>query len=107
MLLPAWHGDSIGAGDGDILVVDTIRFNDRFWFDAKGRPHTDQLPTLEPYTRQDLGTRAAVTTITDPVAYQRPFKIGYATRHALKGDLMEYICAKNNQHVTHITTPAR
>ena len=32
-------------------------------------------------------------------------KVGYTARYALKDDLMEYICAENNQDTTHITTP--
>ena len=47
-----------------------------------------------------------IGAILDPGAYQKPFKIGYTARYALKDDLMEYICAENNQDVTHITTPA-
>jgi hypothetical protein len=102
---PTWYGDSVGSWEGDTLVVDTVGFNDRFWFDAKGHPHTDQLHTIERYTRKDLGTLVAETTIIDPGSYTKPFKVGYTARYALKDDLMEYICAENNQDVTHITTP--
>lgn len=101
---PSWYGDSVGNWDGATLVVDTVGFNDRFWFDAKGHPHTDQLHTIERYTRKDLGTLAVETTIIDPGAYVKPFKIGFTARYALKDDLMEYICAENNQDVTHIPT---
>jgi hypothetical protein len=104
---PSWYGDSVGTWDGDTLVVDTVGFNDRFWFDAKGHPHTDQLHTIERYTRKDLGTLQVETTIVDPGSYAKPFKVGYTARYALKDDLMEYICAENNQDVTHITTPTQ
>src|SRR3984885_13135233 len=40
---PTWYGNSIGTWDGDTLVVDTIGFNDKFWFDFRGHPHTDHL----------------------------------------------------------------
>ena len=102
---PSWYGDSVGSWDGDTLVVDTVGFNDRFWFDAKGHPHTDQLHTIERYTRKDLATLVAETTIIDPGSYTKPFKVGYTAHYALKDDLMEYICAENNQDVTHITPP--
>jgi len=102
---PSWYGDSVGTWDGDTLVVDTVGFNDRFWFDAKGHPHTDQLHTIERYTRKDLGTLVVETTIIDPGSYSKPFKVGYTARYAPKDDLMEYICAENNQDVTHITVP--
>ena len=42
---PLWYGDSIGSWDGDTLVVDTVGFNDKFWFDMAGHPHTTQLFT--------------------------------------------------------------
>jgi hypothetical protein len=102
---PSWYGDSTGTWDGDTLVVDTVGFNDRFWFDAKGHPHTDQLHTVERYTRKDLATLTVETTIIDPGAYAKPFKVGYSARYAPKDELMEYICAENNQDVSHISTP--
>jgi hypothetical protein len=102
---PSWYGDSTGNWDGDTLVVDTVGFNDRFWFDAKGHPHTDQLHTVERYTRKDLATLTVETTIIDPGAYVKPFKVGYSARYAPKDELMEYICAENNQDVSHILTP--
>jgi len=38
---PTWYGHSIGHWEGNTLVVDTIGFNDKFWFDYKGHPHTE------------------------------------------------------------------
>src|SRR3989454_4265381 len=52
---PTWYGHSIGRWDGDTLVVDTVGFNDKFWFDFSGHPHTEKLHTIERYTRTDLG----------------------------------------------------
>ena len=52
---PTWYGHSVGRIDGDTLVIDTVGFNDRFWFDFAGHPHTEQLHTLERYRRTDLG----------------------------------------------------
>jgi hypothetical protein len=40
---PTWYGHSIGRWDGDTLVVDSVGFNDKFWFDFKGHPHTERL----------------------------------------------------------------
>jgi hypothetical protein len=36
---PTWYGDSIGKWEGDTLVVDSVGFNDKFWFDFAGHPH--------------------------------------------------------------------
>src|SRR6185369_7902990 len=72
---PTWYGHSIGRWEGDTLVVDTIGYNDRFWFDFDGHPHTTQLHTVERFTRTDLNTLSWDITITDPGAYQKPFTV--------------------------------
>ncbi len=99
---PTWYGESIGRWDGDTLVIDTIGFNDRFWFDFAGHPHTEKMRTTERYRRPDLGHLEWETVVDDPGAYTKPFTLyGHATLQ--KGDLMEYICQENNRDVEHIT----
>ena len=41
---PTYYGHSIGWWDGDTLVVDTVGYNERFWLDRRGLPHTYQSP---------------------------------------------------------------
>jgi hypothetical protein len=104
---PTWYGHSIGFWDGDTFVVDTVGYNDKFWFDFVGTPHTEQLHTIERYTRTNLGTLVNEVTIEDPGAYTRPFKVTVTARLAPKGDeLMEYICQENNPDVPHLIGPA-
>jgi hypothetical protein len=101
-LNPSWYGDSIGHWDGDTLVVDTIGFNDKFWFDFAGHPHTEQLHTTEYFRRADLGHIEYKVTIDDPGAYTKPFTLtGYFPRQ--RGEIIEYICNENNRDVTHLT----
>ena len=104
---PTWYGESIGHWEGDTLVIDTIGFNDLSWFDFLGNPHSDQLHTVERYTRTAYDTLEVVTTITDPGAYQKPFTIRFEARLQEGWDIMEYICNENNQDVEHIEGPAR
>lgn len=99
---PTWYGNSIGHWDGDTLVIDTVGFNDRFWFDFKGHPHTTQLHTIERYTRVSYDTLQNVTTVIDPGAYEQPFTIKFDAKLQPGWDLMEYICNENNQDVKHI-----
>jgi hypothetical protein len=103
---PTWYGDSIGSWDGDTLVVDTIGFNDKFWFDFSGHPHSEQLHTIERITRPDLGTLDIETQIIDPIAYTKPFKIKFTATLRPGEELMEYICQENQQDAQHLQGPA-
>jgi len=98
---PTWYGHSIGRFEGDTLVVDTVGFNDKFWFDFAGHPHTEQLHTIERFRRPDANTLEYEVTIDDPGAYTRPFTL-YGSHTAADTELMEYICNENNQDVEHI-----
>ena len=103
---PTWYGHSVGHWEKDTLVIDTVGFNDLFWFDFVGHPHTEQLHTIERYTRTDMGTLAEEVTIDDPGAYKNPFTI-VAKHRLLPGDeLMEYICQENNRDQKHLVGPA-
>jgi hypothetical protein len=88
-------------------VVDSVGFNDLFWFDFIGTPHTEKLHTIERYTRTNLGTLVIETTVDDLGAYTRPFKITFTARLRPGEELMEYICNENNGYVKHITGPAK
>jgi hypothetical protein len=106
-LIPAWYGNSIGHWDGQTLVVDTVGFNDKFWFDYMGHPHTEQLHTVERYTRTDLGNMNIEVTIDDPGTYEKPFTtVGHA-RLMANTELMEYICQEDNFDLQHLSGPAQ
>lgn len=98
---PTWYGDSIGSWDGDTLVVDTIGYNDKFWFDFAGNPHSEQLHTIERYTRLNSRQLKIDTTISDPVMYSKPFTISF-TSNSQPGELTEYICQENQQDAQHL-----
>src|SRR5205809_4379550 len=93
---PTWYGHSIGRWDGDTLVVDTVGYNDKFWFDFVGTPHTERLHTVEHWTRKDLGHLVNELTVEDPGAYSRPFKVTFTAFLRPDDELMEYICQENN-----------
>lgn len=103
---PTWYGHSVGHWEGDTLVVDSTGFNDLFWFDFRGHPHTEQLHTIERYTRLSYGTLENKITIDDPGAYSKPFTVTFNARLMPKGEIMEYVCQENNQDVTHISGKA-
>jgi hypothetical protein len=104
---PTWYGDSIGHFEGKTLVVDTVGFNDKFWFDFKGNPHTEKLHIVERYTFDGPNKLVNEITIDDPGAYEKPFQVKFTAERAPAGfELMEYICQENNQDVSHIQGPA-
>jgi hypothetical protein len=98
---PTWYGESIGHWDSDTLVIDTIGFNELFWFDFAGHPHTAKLHVTEKYRRPDMGHLEWESIIDDPGAYTQPFTL-YGHSALQNTDLMEYICQENNKDVTHI-----
>ena len=68
-----WNGYSIGHMDGDTLVVESIGFDDRSWLDKYGYPHSNQMHLIERYRRIDADTLELIMTLTDPVAYSKPW----------------------------------
>ena len=102
---PTWYGHSVGHWEGETLVVDTVGFNDRFWFDYLGHPHTEQLHTIERYTRVDRGNIGIEVTIDDPGAYAKPFTTIGRARLLPNDELMEYICNENDQDLGHYSGP--
>ena len=103
---PTWYGHSIGHYEGQTLVIDTVGFNDKFWFDFRGHPHSEKLHTVERYTRTNLGTLVRETTIDDPTYYTKPFTVKFTARLRPGEELMEYICQENEQDSRHIQGPA-
>src|SRR5438093_5081647 len=105
-LLPTWWGHSIGRWEVDTLVIDTVGYNDKFWFDSRGTPHTEKLHTIERWTRINYGTLVNDFTIEDPGAFSRPVQLKFTAR-LLKpnlkvggGELMEFICLEDNEYGT-------
>jgi len=96
---PSWLGHSIGWYEKDTLVIDTVGFNDKAWIDGRLTPHTDQLHTVERWTRVDRGHLATEMVLDDPGTFSRPVTVTYESTLRPPGDeIMEYVCAENNQY---------
>lgn len=99
---PWWYGYSVAHWDGDVLVVESTGFRDDSWLDeGSGAPGTSALKLTERITRPVYGRLEISITIDDPKAYTKPF--GFKITQALMPDtqLIEYICAENEQSVKH------
>jgi hypothetical protein len=95
-LVPTYYGHSVGWWDGDTLVIDTVGYNERFWMDRRGVPHTDQLHTIERFTRADFGTMRYEYTVDDKGAYTAPWKGTFNLRWETGTELFEYVCQQAN-----------
>ena len=104
-LVPSYYGHSIGHWEGETLVIDTIGYNERFWIDRYGMPHTDELHLIERLTRTNFGTMKYEMTIDDPGAYTETWETGFFLEW-VEEELYEYICQENNQVVDVEIDPA-
>ena len=99
---PTWAGHSIGKWDGDVLVVDTVGFNDKGWLFGND-PHTERLHVTERFRRLDAGHLEIETTVDDPGTYLKPWTMKKVSPLAPKGEeVEESICNENNKDVQHL-----
>ena len=96
-LTPTNYGHSVGRWEGDTLVVETVGFNEKFWIDRVGSPHTEKLKFTERFTRVNRNSMQYQATIDDPGAYTQPWTTQVFTmRWSDNEDPFEYICQDNN-----------
>ena len=93
---PSYFGHSIGHWEGDILVVDTVGFNERFWVHREGYPHTESLHLVERISRPKMDTLRYEITIDDPAAYTAPWSTVWTKTWEPDVEFIEYFCQDNN-----------
>jgi hypothetical protein len=103
---PTFFGHSVGEWDGDTLVIDTVGFNEKFWFTRKpmGMVHTEALHLTERISRPNYTTLKYEVTIDDPNAYTRPWTTGWNLPWS-DFEIVEYLCAENNLDPEHYIGP--
>jgi hypothetical protein len=99
-LSPTWYGHSVDRWQGDTLVVYTVGFNHKFWFDFRGHQHTERLHIIERYTLVNE------IVINDPGAYSRPFTVTFTASLMPEGEILVYICQESENSVRHLHGPA-
>jgi hypothetical protein len=95
-LTPSYYGDSRGHWEGDTLVVDNVGFNEGFWMDRAGSPHTEKLHFIEKFTRSDYNLLDYEVTVEDPGAYTATWSNKFQMRWNGGQELFEYVCQDNN-----------
>jgi hypothetical protein len=94
---PTYFGYAIGHWEGDTLVVETTGFNEKSWLNFNGTMHTEQLRTIEKFTRPNRDTLHYEATIIDPGAYSEPWTVAWNIPWTAGAELTEYVCQENNQ----------
>jgi len=93
-----WTGDSTGKWEGDVLVVDTIGFNDRTWLDGTGKPHSEAMHVVERYRRVSPTRLEVQYTLEDKKAFTKPFAFTRTFEAVANRDLQEQFCT----HLNHL-----
>ena len=96
-LNPTYFGYSVGRYEGDTLVVESTGFNEKTWLNFNGAMHTDELHTIERFSRPNRDTLHYEATIIDPGAYTDPWTIAWDIPWLEGAELAEYICQENNK----------
>ena len=96
---PTYLGDSVAHWEGDTLVVDVTRFNDKTWLIGGGTFHSDALHVTERYTRVDKDQIDYAVVMEDPKVLTKPWT--YNTTMMLREGtrVQEYVCVENNLDV--------
>jgi len=92
---PLYYGRAVAEWKGDTLTADIKGFNEKFWFDNGGLPHTDQLHLIERFTRTDMNTLKYEVTIDDPGAYTKPWTASWTLQWIADEELPYFLCEDN------------
>ena len=96
-LNPTYFGHSVGHWEGDTLVVDTVGYNEKTWLDFGGYMHSDQLHTVERFSRPFKEVLHYEAVIDDPGAYSKPWTVSWDINWSEGQELADYICQENNK----------
>jgi hypothetical protein len=95
-LEPDYYGHNVGRWEGDTLVIDSVGYNEKFWFDRGQFPHSEKLHMVERITRLDMNNMRYEVTIDDPLVYTAPWTGQFNLRSMPGDELFEYVCQENN-----------
>ena len=97
-----WSGDSRGHWEGETLVVNSTRFNDKIHFNGS----SEALHVVERFTRVDAETIRYEFTVEDPMAWVQSWSAQFPLMKR-DGPLYEYACHEGNYDIRHILEVAR
>ena len=85
------------SGKATRWCIDTLGFNERFWFTNGGLPHTEKLHLTERLSRPDFNTLKYEVRVDDPGAYTRPWSGGWTLQWVPDQEIEEYFCDEYNR----------
>jgi hypothetical protein len=91
-VVSSYYGSSAGRWEKDAFVVDSVGYNEKFWFMSGGLPHTEALHLTERFTRQDLNTLKYEVTVDDPRTYTKPWTAVWTMRWVPDQEIQEFFC---------------
>jgi hypothetical protein len=91
-VVSSYYGTSSGRWEKDTLVVDSVGYNEKFWFLGGGLPHTEALHLTERFTRQDLNTLKYEVTVDDPRTYTTPWTALWTMKWVPDREIQEFFC---------------
>jgi hypothetical protein len=91
-VVSSYYGSSVGHWDKDTLVVDSVGYNEKFWFMSGGLPHTEALHLTEAFTRADMSTLKYDVTVDDPRTYTKPWSVSWTMRWVPDQEIQEFFC---------------
>lgn len=96
-----WQGDSVGAWEGDTLVVETSNLNGKTWLNEVGEIVSYAERVVERFTPAGPDRVNYAATVTDPLVYSRPWTIAFPLKRE-KGELLEAACHEEDQDLAHL-----
>ena len=96
---PTYLGDSAAHWEGNTLVVDVTRFNDKTWLIGSGTLHSDALHVVERFTRINKDRINYDVSMEDPKVLTKPWLFHSSMMLREGTRLHEYVCAEDNEDV--------
>ncbi len=96
-----WQGDSVGHWEGDSLVVDTTNMNGKTWLNEVGDVVSHAEHIVERFIPTADGKITYRATVTDPIAYTKPWTIEIPLNRA-NDELLEVACHEDNGDLQHL-----
>ena len=100
---PTFIGYSVGHWEGDTLVAQTAGLRGDTVFDRTGAPHSDKMTLVERMRLRTPDVWEDQITITDPVAFTKPWVVTRTYMRQPTWKILEYVCEENNRNAPDAT----